>query len=292
MNYSEMHIQIENLSFRYKSLGSPPDYVLQDINLQVQQGEILAMVGPSGSGKTSFMQQLTGLLKPDRGRVLVDGEDIHGKGFSLSRLRRRIGLVFQFPETQLFEETVFDDVAFGPRNLGLSEQVIADRAKESMQKVGLEFEKFKQRSPFRLSEGEKRRAAIAGVLALQPECLVLDEPTAGLDPRGAQAVTNILTELHTAGKSVLVISHNLDWIASFVNRIILIHKGQIRFDGNKGNLFQERSILESAGLLLPRVQHLVNLLKQKGWIQSESLYSVPDIQAELAKTLHKETESF
>lgn len=284
-----MHIQIENLFFRYKSVGSRPDYVLQNVNLQIRQGEMLAMVGPSGSGKTSFMQQLTGLLKPDKGRLLVDGNDIHGKNISLSELRRRIGLVFQFPETQLFEETVFDDVAFGPRNLGLAENVITTRVQQALQKVGLEFEKFKERSPLRLSEGEKRRAALAGVLALEPECLVLDEPTAGLDFGGAHAVTEILAQLHAAGKTVLVISHNLDWIATFADRIVLIHEGRIRFDGNKSELFRERNILEAAGLSLPRTQHLVNLLKQKGWIQSEELYSVRDIQDELAKTLFPET---
>lgn len=245
----------------------------------------MALVGPSGSGKTTLLQHLTGLLKPEKGRILVDGQDIWAKGFSLTNLRKRIGLVFQFPETQLFEETVYKDVAFGPMNLGFDESGIADRVRTAIENVGIDFETFKNRSPLHLSEGEKRRVAIAGVLALQPEFLALDEPTAGLDHSGVEAVANILKNYHRQGKTVLLISHNLDLVISLVHRIIVIKDGTIQFDGHKNELFQDDKILQSVGLSLPRTLVLVKILKQKGWLNSSAIYSVDDVKRELAQNL-------
>lgn len=280
-----MNIRLENLYFTYKSLGASSEYALEDISLHISEGEFLALVGPSGSGKTTLMQHLTGLLKPDQGRILVDGLDIFAKESSLPQIRRRIGLVFQFPETQLFEETVYDDVAFGPRNLGLSPDETNLRVEEAMCSVALDFEKYKSRSPMRLSEGEKRRVAIAGIVAMKPEFLALDEPTAGLDPHGVQAVIKILRNLHAQGKSVLLISHNLDLVSALVERIVLLKEGKIWFDGHKRELFRNDQILESLGLALPRAQQVVKTLKRMGLLNSTELYSLQEIQNELAKNL-------
>ena len=276
-----MNLQIQNLSFRFSSFGSSSNLVLNDINLNIEEGEFLALVGPSGSGKTTLMQHLTGLLKPEAGRIRVDEQNIWGKGFSLTKLRKKIGLVFQFPETQLFEDSVYKDVAFGPRNLGLPENEVAVRVKEAIENVRLDFGKYENRIPFQLSEGEKRRVAIAGVLAMQPEFLVLDEPTAGLDHSGVQAVTDILKRYHSQGKTILLISHSLDLVASLVDRITVISGGEIRFDGPKTALFQDQQLLQSVGLSIPRTLALVNTLKQKGWLKSSELYPMEDIKNEL-----------
>ncbi|NIV94032.1 ATP-binding cassette domain-containing protein [candidate division KSB1 bacterium] len=277
-----MKIQIENLSFRYKSLGSGPDPVLKDIHLEINEGEFLALVGPSGSGKTTLMQHFTGLLKPDEGRILVDDADIWNKSMNRTQLRRQMGLVFQFPESQLFEETVFDDIAFGPRNFGLNDSEVGERVQESLANVGLDFETFKDISPFHLSEGEKRRVAIAGILAMNPDCLILDEPTAGLDGAGVDAVVNTLNAFHGQGKTVLLISHNLDLVASIVERIVVINHGKIRFDGGKRVLFKNEDLLEEVGLTLPRIVLVVRHLKQKGWLDSDDIYCLDALKSELA----------
>lgn len=280
-----MKIKIENLCFRYQSFGAGTKPALDQINLQIDHGEFLALVGPSGSGKTTLMQQFTALLKPDAGRVLVDGVDIWAKCTSLARLRSRIGLVFQFPETQLFEETVYDDVAFGPKNLGCPQAEIGQRVRRALSRVGLEFDKFKDRSPIYLSEGEKRRVAIAGTLAMDPECLILDEPSAGLDSSGVRAMTQILREFHAQQRTVLIISHNLDLVASLVQRIILICDGKICFDGPKRTLFGNRQILERAGLSVPRVVPIVEALHHLGCLDSEDVYSIEEIKRGIAAHL-------
>lgn len=254
----------------------------------------MALVGPSGSGKTTLMQHLTGLLKPEKGTILVDGLDIFSKKSSLTELRRRIGLVFQFPEAQLFEQTVYDDVAFGPRNLGLPAEEINLRVKEALTSVGLDPEKYECRSPIHLSEGEKRRAAIAGIMAMKPECLVLDEPTAGLDPKGIRAVTKILEDFHAQGKSILLISHNLDLVSSLVERIVILKEGKICFDGLKSDLLRNDELLQSFGLTLPRTQYVVTALRKMGWLRTTELYSLQDIKKELENNLkanHKVTEA-
>ncbi|MFQ5650483.1 MAG: ATP-binding cassette domain-containing protein [bacterium] len=276
-----MHIRIENLTFRYTSLGARPEPALRDVNLDIRAGEFLALVGLSGSGKTTLMQHLTGLLKPDSGRVLVDGQDLAHKQTSLTAVRRRIGLVFQFPESQFFEDTVFDDVAFGPRNLGLPERDVRRRVQEALQSVALNFEEYKTRSPFQLSDGEKRRAAIAGVLALEPECLALDEPTAGLDLNSMHAVTSVLQACHARGATIVLISHNLDWVASVVKRVVILKQGRVHFDGTKESLFANPTVLQQAGLSLPRTRLLVEFLKQRGWLNTDRLYTLDEIKQAL-----------
>lgn len=259
-----MHIEITNLSFRHKTPGARPEPVLQDIKLDIRAGELLALVGLSGSGKTTLMQHLTGLLRPDSGRVCIDGVALHSKSADLTAIRRKLSLVFQFPESQLFADTVFEDIAFGPRNLALPASEVAERVRLSCRQVGLDFERYRLRAPFQLSEGEKRRVALAGVLAMQPEGLALDEPTAGLDWLGVRAVTEVVQELHEAGKTVLLISHNLDWVVSLVSRVVVLHRGRIHFDGSKQELVRQPELLHRAGLTLPRIFKLAGYLEQRG----------------------------
>jgi len=273
-----MDIQLENLSFRYDSFGGGQRQVLSGINLTIRSGEFLALVGPSGSGKTTLMQHLTGLLKPTRGSIRIDGNDLWSKQTDRYRIRSKIGLVFQFPESQFFEETVFADVAFGPRNLGLSDAEVEERVNQAVTRVGLDLGRYRNRAPFRLSEGEKRRIAIAGILAMQPEVLVLDEPTAGLDAAGILAVSRILEDFHAEGKTVLLISHDMNLISRLTERIVLLSDGSILFDGNKHELFQKTELLSQAGLPLPRIVRLAAMLYKKGWIQSPELDSIEKIK--------------
>lgn len=225
--------------------------ILDDISLHVGDNESIALVGPSGSGKTTLIQHFTGLLRPVSGQILYNGKNIWDRKFSLSMLRQKIGIVFQFPESQLFEETVFKDVAFGPKNLGYSADKVKARVHEALHAVELKPTKFGHRSPFRLSEGEKRRAAIAGVLAMDPQLVVFDEPTAGLDPQSVRRMADIVKRLVDAGKSVLIVTHNMDFVARTVNRIVVMNKGRTAFDGHPKELFANEILLDQAGLDLP-----------------------------------------
>jgi len=276
-----VNIKIENLTFTYKTIGSKPTPVLKDVCLEIKDGEFLGLAGPSGSGKSTLMQHLTGLLKPDKGKILVDGKDIRSEKKHLAEIRRRIGLVFQFPESQLFAETVYEDIAFGLKKSGLSETEIAERVVNVFKKIDLNFEKFKNCSPFELSTGEQRRIGMAGILVLQPEVLVLDEPTAGLDFHGEESVVRILQDFHKRGKGVLLISHNLDLLAALVNRIVVLKNGMIQFDGDKRDLFKNEEALNSLGLTLPRTQKIARLLKKKGLLNSGEFHSIEDIKSEL-----------
>ena len=280
------------MTFTYKTIGSKPTPVLKDVCLEIKDGQFLGLAGPSGSGKSTLMQHLTGLLKPDKGKILVDGKDIRSEKKHLAEIRRRIGLVFQFPESQLFAETVYEDIAFGLKKSGLSEAEIAERVVNVFKKIDLNFEKFKNCSPFELSTGEQRRIGMAGILVLQPEVLVLDEPTAGLDFHGEESVVRILKDFHKRGKGVLLISHNLDLLASLVNRIEkftvlnfqadVFQNGMVQYDGDKRDLFKNEEAVNSLGLTLPRIQKIARLLKKKGLLNSGQFHSIEDIKSELA----------
>lgn len=246
-----LDLDVQQLSFRYTGIGASDRFVLQNVSLRLNRCECTAIVGPSGSGKTTLIQHFTGLLKPVAGRVLVDGQDIWRKRYSQNQLRRRIGLVFQFPEAQLFEETVFKDVAFGPLNLGVTGDELHDRVSKALQLVGLDADEFSSRSPFRLSEGEKRRVAIAGVLAMQPEMVVLDEPTAGLDPSGIRCMTDILSALLQHNTTPVLITHNMDFVADVAQRVIVMLDGGLVFDGAPGELFKSEELLRRARLQVP-----------------------------------------
>jgi len=251
-----LRLEIRDVSFRYRGIGASDRSVLNRVSLEFSRPGCTAIVGPSGSGKTTLIQQFTGLLRSDTGSVLVDGEDIWGKKFDRTRLRRRIGLVFQFPETQLFEETVFDDVAFAPTKQGLEKAAIYQRVDEALRAVGLPPDEFRSRSPFQLSEGEKRRVAIAGVLAMRPEMLVLDEPTAGLDASGVEEIADIVERLLAEGTAVLVVAHNMDFVNDVADRVVALRQGSVLFDGPAAGLFADKEIMKEADLTLPHFLRL------------------------------------
>ncbi len=259
-----MQITLEHVTHTYQP-GSPfQATAIEDVSLTIGQGEFLALIGHTGSGKSTLAQHINGLLKPTRGRVLLDGQDIHQKGYSKKELRQKVGLVFQYPEHQLFEETVFKDVSFGPRNLGLSEEEIAARVREALEKVGLDEPGIAEKSPFELSGGQMRRAAIAGVLAMRPEILVLDEPAAGLDPQSREEMLNLIAGLHRQGASVVMISHSMDDVARFASRAVVMVQGRLVMDGTPEEIFRRAEDLQAMGLDVPSVCRLGIRLREMG----------------------------
>ena len=259
-----MTIRFENVWFAYESFAAPgkqPKPQLQDVSFEIRAGELVGVAGRSGSGKTTLMQMFNGLLVPARGRVLVDEQDIHASDYDLTTLRRRLGVIFQFPEMHLFAATVEEEIAFGPQQQNLPATEISQRATLALHQVGLD-ESFRGRNPFTLSQGEKRRVALAGVLAMQPEMLVLDEPTASLDARGASEVRRLLRDWQRAGKTLVIISHDIDLIARLCPRLLILSEGCLIYD-NPVNSFWEMAGSDSAqdklrlaGLPWPRYQRL------------------------------------
>ena len=282
-----MEIRIENLTYSYCSPFSPVQRALSNIHLKIGVGEIVAIVGATGSGKTTLVQHLNGLLHPEEGRVFIDQEDLANKRTDLSEIRKKIGLVFQFPEIQLFEESVYADVAFGPRNMGMEEGEVEKRVCDSLNLVGLDFEKFRNVSPFCLSGGEKRRVAIAGILAMEPEILVLDEPTVGLDVQGAGMVEEILEVFHRHSRTVVFISHDMDLVARLAQRVVVLDRGRIAFDGGKTELFQNDELLRRTGLGLPHVCWFMKGLKDQGYPVSLNIFNVEEAKQELKKVFCK-----
>ncbi len=260
-----MSIQLEHLNYIYSAGTAFERQALNDINLEFPDGQFIGMIGHTGSGKSTLIQHLNGLLKPTSGRVLYNGEDIFADGFDLRRLRSKVGLVFQYPEHQLFETDVFTDVCFGPKNLGLSKEEVEARALAALRQVGLK-EKYYKMSPFELSGGQKRRAAIAGILAMEPELLVLDEPTAGLDPKGRDDILDQVARLHEERKiTVVLVSHSMEDIARYVERIIVMNHGSVLFDDAPREVFRHYRELEQVGLAAPQVTYLMHELREKGW---------------------------
>lgn len=260
-----MSIEIKNLNYIYGKESPFEKQALNNISLTINDGEFIGLIGHTGSGKSTLVQHLNRLLKPLSGTILVDGIDINSDKISLKELRQKIGLVFQYPEHQLFEMTVFKDVAFGPTNMGLSKEEISNRVKLALKKVGLNDELFYEKSPYELSGGQKRRVAIAGVLAMEPKVLVLDEPTAGLDPKGRDEILNEIKMLHEElGITIILVSHSMEDIARYVNRIIVMDKGRIQSDGTAKEVFKNIEKLESMGLAVPQVTYLMRALNEAG----------------------------
>ncbi|MDZ7332613.1 MAG: energy-coupling factor ABC transporter ATP-binding protein [candidate division KSB1 bacterium] len=286
-----MKISFDHVWFHYNSLLSNQIDVLKDINLNIFDGEFIAIVGPSGSGKTTLLQHFTGLLRPSSGHIYVDDHDIWAKDYPIAELRRRIGLVFQFPENQLFERTVYLDVAFAPLMQRLSADEVYRRVIESLNQVGLAAEQIQMRSPHQLSQGEKRRVAIAGVLAMNPEMLVLDEPTAGLDPLGARTLLQLLEQIHSNGKTIVLISHHLDLVFQFAHRLIILNQGQIIFDGDTKHIFDDRKLLDQAQLELPRIIKLFHYLQNRQSRQMDGNFSFQAFQ-NIFKNMLPEVKSF
>ena len=287
-----MSIEVKNLTYIYDP-GTPNEKIaLQDVSLTIHKGEFIGIIGHTGSGKSTLIQHLNGLVKPTRGQVLCDGEDIFEepnvkskkqarvlKGAKMKRIRQKVGLVFQYPEHQLFEMTVAKDIAFGPTNMGLSQEEIDKRVDEAMKMVGLK-EKYKEKSPFELSGGQKRRVAIAGVLAMQPEYLILDEPTAGLDPKGRDAILSQIQKLQKEqGISVILVSHSMEDVAKYVDRIIAMGKGRVQFDGTPEEVFAHADELKSIGLGVPQVTELGQRLSEKGFDIPGAMLNLDQMEA-------------
>jgi energy-coupling factor transport system ATP-binding protein len=282
-----MKIRFENVCYQYNSKLPHKKQALKDINLEISEGEFIGIIGSSGSGKTTLLQHFTGLLRPTSGKIRVDGQDIWSKNYPLNELRKRIGLVFQFPENQLFEETVYSDVAFGPVMLKLSDDEIKIRVNEALKLVGMNDEGIKNRSPHQLSEGEKRRVAIAGVLAMAPEVLVLDEPTACLDPAGVKRINHILRQLHMNGRTIIMITHNLDVVIQLAQRIIILNNGEIWFDGTRENIFNDTKFLKSVNLDIPRMIRLCQFLQKMEVVSKGNFFSIDEIRKQIKKKFHR-----
>lgn len=281
-----MSIKVEHLTHIYDK-GMPSESVaLDDVSFTAEDGQFIGIIGHTGSGKSTLLQHLNGLLKPDEGTVTVGNVDITQPGISMVEIRKRIGLVFQYPEYQLFEETVAKDVAFGPKNLGLSETEIEERVKEAIELVGLDYETVKDRSPFELSGGQKRRVAIAGVVAMRPEVLILDEPTAGLDPKAHKDVLNMVEEVHKrTGNITIFVSHNMADIAKLSDKILVIHNGKLVTEGSPKEVFSQKETLRSVGLDLPPVTEFTEGLRERGINLSETILDVDEAAAQIAEYL-------
>ena len=287
-----MPIQVEHLTHTYMTDSPFAATALEDVSLTIEDGELIGLLGHTGSGKTTLVQHLNGLLKPTSGRVVVDGLDITEKDVSLLEVRRRVGLVFQYPEYQLFEETVAKDVAFGPRNLGLSEQEVDERVRYALQEVGLVYDEIAERSPFELSGGQMRRVAIAGVLAMRPKTLILDEPTAGLDPAGRRSILGMIRELHAAGGlTVVMVSHNMDDISSLATRLVVMSRGKMVLTGTPREVFLHRELLHSIGLGIPQAAELTQQLIAEGYPLPADLYTPAEVAEALLKLPRKEEKT-
>ncbi len=258
---------------------------LQDICLKIEDGDFIGLIGHTGSGKSTLVQHLNGLLKASSGDILFNGQDIYDKDFSLKELRSKVGLVFQYPEHQLFETTVFEDVCFGPKNLGLSKTEVELRAYEALKQVGLPDECFYQ-SPFELSGGQKRRVAIAGVLAMKPEILILDEPTAGLDPKGRDEILGQVKKLHDEGNiTVVLVSHSMEDVANYVNRIVVMNRGEILFDDIPKKVFACYKELETIGLAAPQVTYIMHQLLEEGFPVRTDATTLKEATAEIIRVM-------
>ena len=260
-----MSIKLEHVNYIYGEGTAYEKHALKDINLEIPDGQFLEIIGHTGSGKSTLIQHLNGRIKATSGVISYSGENIYAEGYSMKELRSHVGLVFQYPEYQLFEEDVLSDVCFGPKNLGLSEEEVKMRSLEALHQVGLK-EKYYDKSPFDLSGGQKRRVAIAGILAMHPEVLILDEPTAGLDPKGRDDILDQIAKLHEErGITVILVSHSMEDVAKYVDRIIVMDHGCMKFDGEPKKVFEHYKELESIGLSAPQVTYVMQDLKEKGF---------------------------
>ncbi|MBR4953768.1 MAG: energy-coupling factor transporter ATPase [Oscillospiraceae bacterium] len=267
-------IKVSSLTHTYSS-GTPFEKTaLDNIDLEIDGGEFVGLIGHTGSGKSTFIQHLNGLLAPTSGTVEIDGEDIHSSKDVLRRVRFKVGLVFQYPEYQLFEETVYKDIAFGPKNMGLSDEEIDTRVREAARFAGVD-EKWLEVSPLELSGGQKRRVAIAGVIAMRPKVLVLDEPTAGLDPEGRESfLANISAYKEATGATVIIISHSMDDVARIASRLVVFHNGKVALDGTPAEVFDHAEELVDMGLTVPRATQIALALKKRGVSIPESIYTI------------------
>lgn len=281
-----MSLVVKNLYHTYQA-GTPNEsHALKDVNIEIKQGEFIGIIGHTGSGKSTLIQHFNGLLKPSQGTVLVDGVDINVKGAKLKEIRLQVGIVFQYPEHQLFEETVAKDVAFGPKNLGLTESEILLQVKQALQVVDLDYEAIKDQSPFDLSGGQKRRVAIAGVLAMNPKYLILDEPTAGLDPKGREDILQQVKKLHDELKlTVILVSHSMDDVARYADRMVVMHQGEVSLVGTPKEVFRHHEQLIAMGVGVPTVTTLLHRLAAKGMPVNTDIITIEEAKNEIIRAL-------
>ncbi len=285
-----MSIILDKINYIYSEGTAYKKHALKDINLKISDGEFIGLIGHTGSGKSTLIQHLNGILKATSGGIYYNGADIYDKDYSLKDLRSKVGLVFQYPEHQLFETTVLKDVSFGPKNLGLTNLEIDLRTFEAIKQVGLS-EDIYDMSPFELSGGQKRRVAIAGVLAMEPEVLILDEPTAGLDPKGRDDILNQIEKLHKERKiTIILVSHSMEDIAKYVQRIIVMNKGAVMYDNSPKKVFEKYKELEQIGLAAPQVTYVMNKLREKGINVDIHSTTVDEAKIEILKLLKGENK--
>ncbi len=280
-----MSLKLEHVTYTYNPGTAYETHALKDVSLEIPQGQFVGVIGHTGSGKSTLIQHFNGLMRPTSGVVSYDNEDIWQEGYSLKRLRSRVGLVFQYPEHQLFEADVLSDVCFGPKNQGLSQEEARERARTALKQVGLK-EKYYDSSPFELSGGQKRRVAIAGVLAMEPEVLILDEPTAGLDPKGRDEILDQIAWLHEERKiSVLLVSHSMEDVARYVERILVMNQGKKVFDGRPKEVFSHYKELEAMGLAAPQITYIMHALRENGLPTDLSAITVEEAKCSILKAL-------
>ena len=283
-----MSIKTVNLCHVYGQGTALEQYALKDVNLEIGDGQFIGLIGHTGSGKSTLIQHFNGLLKATSGDLLYNGESIYAPGYDMKQLRSRVGLVFQYPEHQLFEVDVFSDVCFGPRNQGLPEEEVKERAREALALVGMD-ESFYEQSPFELSGGQKRRVAIAGVLAMHPEVLILDEPTAGLDPRGRDEILGQIEKLHRErGMTIILVSHSMEDVARYADRLIVMNHGEKIFDDVPKEVFKHYKELEKMGLAAPQITYVVHELREHGVEIADDLTTVAEARDAILEALKKQ----
>ncbi len=283
-----MSIKIENLTHIYMAKTPFEKVALSNVNVNINDGEFVALIGHTGSGKSTLIQHMNGLLKPNQGKIFVDGVDITASGVKLTDIRKKVGLVFQYAEYQLFEETIEKDIMFGPKNLGLNDEEALARTKRAMDMVGLDYEAYRNKSPFDLSGGQKRRVAIAGVVAMEPRVLILDEPTAGLDPKGRDEILGELYKLHKSyNMTIILVSHSMEDVAKVADRILVMDEGKCVLDGTPQEIFKEVDTLENVGLAVPQVTYLMRELRRVGFELPNDIFTLEQAKKELLKILAK-----
>ncbi len=276
-----MSLTIEDISYTYETGTAMQVTALDHVSVEIPDKQFIGLIGHTGSGKSTLVQMLNGLLKPTGGRILYKGEDIHGENFDRKKLRAKVGLVFQYPEHQLFEADVLSDVMFGPRNLGLTEEECRRRAHAALRNVGMD-KKFYEKSPFDLSGGEKRRVAIAGVLAMHPEILILDEPTAGLDPKGRDEILGLISEMNSRmDMTIILVSHSMDDVAEYVDRIMVMNHGHLVYDDIPAKVFSHYQELEGMGLSAPQVTYVMQYLREQGLPVRTDIFTLEEAAAEI-----------
>jgi energy-coupling factor transport system ATP-binding protein len=287
-----MSIDVKNLTYIYMPKTPFEKKALDDVSLTINNNDFAAIIGHTGSGKSTLIQHFNGLLKPTSGKVIIDGKNIFDSDVKLSDIRKKVGLVFQYPEYQLFEETIEKDIAFGPSKMGLNQEEIKIRVKKAMQVVGLSYETYKDVSPFDLSGGQKRRAAIAGILAMEPKILILDEPTAGLDPKGRDEILAQIKKFHTEyNMTIILVSHSMEDVAKVANNIFVMSKGKCILRGEPKKVFKEIDILEETGLAAPAVTYLAKELKNRGLDISDEIFTVRQAAESIFKMIDQKRNS-